>query len=107
MARDLLAIPRKMARLHYPQHMLGSRRFMLQIERIGSGAVIEQVLGNLDRRGVVQGRLAIGATEAHFVRIRGQEFAQLVEHPQARRRTRIHHSAALRQKWRKGDSALI
>ena len=96
-----------MPRLNDAQHVLRRRGFVLDVASIDVGAVFEQVLRDLHGGSEVQRGLAVRAAGADHVGIGRHEFLQFLEHPQARRRVRIHHGAALDQKCRHIGRALI
>jgi len=84
--------------LPHAQHILRRRRFVIHIARIDLSAVRQQELRNLHRGGEVQRRLPVSAACVDHARIRRHQLSQLRHHRQPRRRMRIQHRSALRQK---------
>ncbi len=77
--------------------VLRRRRLVIDVERVGVGAGVEQQVGDLDARGNVERRLPIAGARAHDVRIGDDHGAERVEHPQLRRRVGVKARSALEQ----------
>ncbi len=76
-------------------HVLGGRRFVIDVAGIDLGAVIEQVRRDLDRAGEMERRLAVPAAGVHQVRVERDQFAQSVHHAQACRGVHVDDGAPL------------
>ena len=88
MARDLCTVA---------DHPLCGCAFVVHVARVDVGALLQQVIGYLDGAGEMQRSLSIATTCVDERRVRADQLAQRVEHPESRGGVRVHSRAATDQ----------
>ena len=77
------------------QHVLGRCRLVVQVACVDLGAVVEQVLGDLDCGGEMKRRLAIAAAGMDELGVSLNQLTKSVEQAQPRRGVNVHDRSAL------------